>query len=607
MKKVLFYSTLCLVTLSLFMTGCKKDEPKEPAKVQKYHISIQAGKTNAQDNNDRNVRKALGLDGNTLNASWAEGEKVTVRNLTKNANLTGYLEAQSDGVLTTLEGDVDGTINAGDALELSFLTGDYANQEGTLDYIASHCDYAKDTIHVTSVTWGDIQFEEEKASFNNKQAIVKFILKNETKTETLSASSLVVEVNSATYSVTPASATSEIFVAIPGFSGQTIKLTATVSGENYTFTSSADKTLNDGKYYIITVGLAKKVATFSIDPTHKIEFAHGNLQYNHSAPEGHKWRIAREQYDFVGDIYRCFMVSGSFFRLYFEDNGTVYENDVKSNNLNWDTDMPNVDCWIDYFCWNSTNFPLKVIRDAYEYAYTQADFVDWGSKPIDDPRSGETYPANTWRTPTATEWDYIFCERPNAGQLFGLATLTGHPKADRIQGVIIFPDDFEVPTGFRSASDPSLYNFIHNTGNSYYSLIEGDKWPNKNLNNPGSGVLHPEYADTILNITTNEKFLFNQNIFTIEQWKDMESKGAVFLPALGERFTNETSQGQVYARIYDSGISAWYWSSTHQGAEYRSAYAFETTYSEKGPTIHPHGATRSLIHGLPVRLVRDVE
>jgi len=40
------------------------------------------------------------LDGNTLTASWKTGEQVSVRNVTKSTDLTGYLEAESNGVQT---------------------------------------------------------------------------------------------------------------------------------------------------------------------------------------------------------------------------------------------------------------------------------------------------------------------------------------------------------------------------------------------------------------------------------------------------------------------------------------------------------------------------
>ena len=148
MRKVFsIFMTVALLVAGVTMTGCKdNNDPQEPAKVQTYKMSISASK-GADDNNQANgPKKVLGLDGNTLNASWAAGERVTVYNATKGADLGGYLEAQSAGANTTLLGDLTGAIEANDVLTLKFLSADYANQEGTLEYISANCDYATATM-----------------------------------------------------------------------------------------------------------------------------------------------------------------------------------------------------------------------------------------------------------------------------------------------------------------------------------------------------------------------------------------------------------------------------------------------------------------------------
>ena len=285
MKKQIFSicSAVILLIAGVAMTGCNTNNPTQPSVAQVYHVSIQAGKGDANPQNG--PRRVLGLttenEKEILTASWAEGEQVSVRNLTKEADLDGYLEAESGGAQTMLSGDLEGVINAGDALELKFLSPAYTTQEGTLHYIEEHCDYAVATIHVASVTYGEITFEEEIADFQNQQAIVKFTLMN--GEAALAASELVVEVDGGSYTITPASATNELFVALPGFSDQTIKLTATVGSDTYTFTSPTNGvTFANGEYHTVTVGMSKEeqvVHGFSISPTQQIEFAHGNLQY----------------------------------------------------------------------------------------------------------------------------------------------------------------------------------------------------------------------------------------------------------------------------------------------------------------------------------------
>ena len=198
-----------------------------------------------------NATKALSLDGTTLNASWAQGESVTVYNVTRNADLEGNLVAQGDGASTVLMGTLSGEIAEGDVLTLKYLNPDYSVQEGTLEYIAANCDYAEATVTVASVANGKITTTGD-ADFQNQQAIVKFTLKNSDGTETLSASQLVVAVGNSSYTVTPSSATGELYVAIPGFSGQDITLTATDGTSNYVYTKS-NVSFATGQYYTIEV------------------------------------------------------------------------------------------------------------------------------------------------------------------------------------------------------------------------------------------------------------------------------------------------------------------------------------------------------------------
>ena len=605
-KNVFFYCTLYMITLCLIMTGCNKNEPEQPAKAQTYHVSIQAGKGDANQQNG--PRKALGLDGNTLTASWASGERVSVRNLTKNADLGGYLEAQSPGVQTTISGDLTGTINAGDELQLTFLSPDYTNQRGTIEDIATYCDYAVATIHVESVTWGSITFVESIADFENKQAIVKFTLMNEAKDAALAASDLKVEVDNRSYNIHPASATSVIFVALPGFTDKTIKLTATVGSDTYTFTSPSVKTFEDGKYYAITVGLSKKVNGFSISPTQQIEFAHGNLQYN---PSTNTWRIAREQYDFVGDKYAYYSNGDNE----ATELGPVYENSSKSNNLKlngsdeplWDIVGNDYNGWIDMFGWNTSNKPLNSSLDARDYASYQTDFVDWGHNPIYDPKADSTYSADTWRTLTLQEYQHLLFYRDNASKLVGTASIMYDYPNGVVNGILILPDDFVLPDGL-SFKGVNQTHTLENNGRPIYVYNS----PSVYMGAVDAGIFN------------SDDYLFNQNRYTLAQWEKLEDAGAVFLPATGERimYYDQTPtgafeyEGAIYTRkatyVFYIGRKAAYWTSTRSGEDgekpeenyLREAFIMECSIDDHQFSA---GGSMTVVEGQSVRLVRDLQ
>ena len=124
-----------------------------------------------------------------------------------------------------------------------------------------------------------------------------------------------------------------------------------------------------------------------------------------------------------------------------------------------------------------------------DYAY-----ADWGIyNPIEN---GGNF-AGLWRVLTHEEWVYIIESRPNAGKLFGFATIDNQYK-----GVILLPDEWVLPSGvtFKPGTD------------CYMEYETGNGWRNLNLD-----------------MQTN----YNDNKYTLAQWKIMEEAGAVFFPAMG--------------------------------------------------------------------------
>ena len=134
-----------LLACSLLLSCAKEMEaPVQPAQgVKTYTLTMEAGKGERPDT------KALALDGSgALKATWAIGEEVSVY---KADALLGTLTAQKDGSSTTLKGEITGDIAKDDELTLKFLSPDYASQDGTIEYISSHCDYAVANVTVTDV------------------------------------------------------------------------------------------------------------------------------------------------------------------------------------------------------------------------------------------------------------------------------------------------------------------------------------------------------------------------------------------------------------------------------------------------------------------------
>jgi hypothetical protein len=156
------------------------------------------------------------------------------------------------------------------------------------------------------------------------------------------------------------------------------------------------------------------------------------------------------------------------------------------------------DGWLDLFGWSTsaTNFGVSTSTSNYS-----GSFVDWGTNKI-----GNDAP-NSWRTLTREEWNYVLNTRNNASSLVGVAQVNG------VNGLVLLPDGWLSPEGviFKSG-------FHSSYGVSYYAAYQ---------------------------------------TFTAEQWAKLESAGAVFFPAAGDR-----SGSSVYSVQYDGG----YWSSTSDGS-----------------------------------------
>lgn len=252
---------------------------------------------------------------------------------------------------------------------------------------------------------------------------------------------------------------------------------------------------------------------FSVGPNKKVVFSKGNLQYR---PSTKTWRFAEHQYDYVG-----------------------------KDNVNISTRKYNG--WIDLFCWGTGKKPTETRTANKSHSF----FSDWGINCI----GNDT--ANTWRTPTAQEWAYLFRDRTDADKLFGFGTI------NRVCGLIILPDNWSSYDNTTTFT-PSVENGM--------ALVSGCLYDTRN------GV-----SD------------YNDNVYTISQWEKLEMNGAVFLPAAGSYMYNNFNAIGKYGR---------YWSSTYTPIP-KEAYTM-------GFSVTNHKAGLSVSNGMwynyrySVRLVKGL-
>lgn len=324
MKKIISISGWIALATALIMMGpsaCSIDDELQPTDNTPVTYTLTVSATKGDDIATRAL--TLSADGKTLNATWAKGEMVQVYSVTgvgleemASAYPVGALTAQSSGVTTTLKGEFISTFKptAGAKLRLKFNEKpDYSEQDGTLDYIATHCDYAVADIIVNTVDTetGDVT-STATAAFQNQQSIVKFSLKHPDGTTPLSAMSLTLKVGGTTYNVTPTIATSDIYVAIEQASNKAVSLSViSADADNYSYSKSG-VSFGKSQYYAIGVTMTADHPYATIDLS--------TLTGNYTVPDGYTILTGR--------------LSGNY-KISISDGATVKLSGVTINGVNW--------------------------------------------------------------------------------------------------------------------------------------------------------------------------------------------------------------------------------------------------------------------------------
>lgn len=264
----------------------------------------------------------------------------------------------------------------------------------------------------------------------------------------------------------------------------------------------------------------------------QVYFSQGNMQYIGSAATPY-WKFADHQWEYFG------------------------------TSTGQNSDDPNVDRDLFGFGtsgWNNGNYYYQPYdtyevedhgdsNDGYgpidgtnEYSYSLTGAyanADWGV--YNAISNGGNMPG-LWRTLTFDEWSYLFYDRTTPSSIrYAHAVVNGH------SGIVLLPDDWST---------------------SVYELNETNEFEGQ----------------------------YELNMIALEDWSNMETNGAVFLPAAGER--NGT-------KVRSVGYWGQYWTSTCD-SEIATCVLF-WNYPDFEDQVGPYIDGAYCCDGLSVRLVQDVE
>ncbi len=242
-------------------------------------------------------------------------------------------------------------------------------------------------------------------------------------------------------------------------------------------------------------GTPTKKYFFTVRQGKKSFFSPGNLQYKATGSDA-GYRFAEHQWDYVGGV------DGDNVQ-----HGNVFVDTIQSNNNNISSSYAG---WIDLFGYGTGDDPTKVTADKDDFT----TYNDWGEYV----NFNDGY---SWYAPNAAEWLCMMDYRPNDDAVelgyqddlrhnqCGPATVHG------VEGMVFLCDYFEFP----------------------------ESYPASNF--------------TPQNLETTQWNAYSLNTFTDTQWAQMETNGAIFIPAAGCR--EPIVENDVVVNTYRR-YGSWRWS-----------------------------------------------
>ena len=288
--------------------------------------------------------------------------------------------------------------------------------------------------------------------------------------------------------------------------------------------------------------LKMNLAAFTVNSEGlQVGFAPGNLQAKVSATKlsetvftADEWRFASTQYEFLGQTGNSTLNTGDWVDLFcFVGASAIYDN-----------------CGINNTGKKSTNAFGNITGETLK--------TDWGANEIGP------YPANFWRTSTATdtengELNYVIFGRAASTVAGTNDARFAKGSVNGIVGLILFPDIYTHPDG---VADPTNINDLA--------------------------------AD------------YSGNDYSLSDWTKMEQRGCIFLPAAGMSKGKDPITVERYSGTEGTNVTGWYRINKGHASKSDNAIrlAFTGGLGGTAPMINTNNSNRH--EGYSVRLQRDL-
>ncbi len=267
------FKIFSMAAVAFMMVACSSEDEaldNTPVAGRKVHFTA----TIAAPNSDASTRTTYtevtsGTDAGKIKVAWEQGDKialihngkkdeVTVQTLNADgsANISGDITVGTDGEAVTIvypAASVNAPASGAEPVEDATYATKWNSQDGTLTYIQDNLDFCRATstlkVSGTNATLND------NIALKSNIVIVKFSLSD--GTNAINATQFLVRDgnDNVLAAVTPASATSTLYVAIPPATTGAFRFKATTATNSYCYTKYG-ATVTAGKYYQSSLKLA---------------------------------------------------------------------------------------------------------------------------------------------------------------------------------------------------------------------------------------------------------------------------------------------------------------------------------------------------------------
>ena len=261
MKKVFGIAALLLA-----LAACNKETEITPVEQPSDSKGITITATLAPKTADT---KAVADGGDKITVTWAEHEHIAI------LYTVGSTKKVADAEITAVNGSgaatitftVDGGTTNDTPCTLVYPYSAAKDDKSGVKDAATLLSAQDGTLNANldvRVGAGTIQTTTPSLTVTTQPeaqfAIFKFAVKNADASATIDVKPLIITIGTQDYTITPASATSELYVALPAVSSQTVSFSAT-SSDSKTYTCSKDGvTFAAAKYYQSTLKMTEAAA-----------------------------------------------------------------------------------------------------------------------------------------------------------------------------------------------------------------------------------------------------------------------------------------------------------------------------------------------------------